>query len=474
MLFIFVVPSIYVLASVLVIVGVSCLGSSFAILNSFLPLLVQNHVTVRGREGFTQKGGMGLERTATMRSEAILGNNSGRFVDDNEHFSSDERLAHPTESGVIRSSTLSTTISSRGVALGYIAAVSVQLLSILLLLVLTKLLKIKLSPTLPLRLILFLVGLCWALFTIPSARWLRPRPGPPFPQQLTKSSHVRNILSRLTLAWRNLYSTLRLALTLTQTRLFLLSWFLLSDAIATVSGTALLFARTTLHLSTLGIAALSITTTTSGILGAWAWPHIQRHFRLSSKQCILAMIALMELIPLYSLLPYILPFLRAWGWGGLQAWWEIYPLAIIHGFVMGGLSSYCRGLFAAELVPPGREAAFFALYAVTDKGSSAIGPAVVGRIVDGTGEIRLAFVFLAVLVMAPAGVLWWVDVGKGREEVMGLGVRESAGNVLAEGDGGMEMEMEEGWEWEDGEASTRGEEGVGLLEARGRRDGRSQ
>ena len=141
---------------------------------------------------------------------------------------------------------------------------------------------------------------------------------------------------------------------------------------------------------------------------------------------------------------------------------------------MGGLSSYCRGLFAAELVPPGREAAFFALYAVTDKGSSAIGPAIVGRIVDGTGEIRLAFVFLAVWVVAPAGVLWWVDVGKGREEVRRLGQREQVGDVVAEGEGGMEMEMEEGWEWEDGEENSRGEEGVGLLEGRGRGEGRSR
>ena len=145
---------------------------------------------------------------------------------------------------------------------------------------------------------------------------------------------------------------------------------------------------------------------------------------------------------------------------------------MLHGFVMGGLSSYCRGLFAAELVPPGREAAFFALYAVTDKGSSAIGPAIVGRIVDGTGEIRLAFVFLAVLVVAPAGVLWWVDVGKGREEVRGLGVKEGIEGVVAEGESG--IEMEEGWEWEDGEASARGEEGIGLLEGKIRREGRSQ
>src|SRR5438270_13752132 len=42
MLFLMVVPGLHLLASFLVIVGVTCLGSSFVILNSFLPLLVAN------------------------------------------------------------------------------------------------------------------------------------------------------------------------------------------------------------------------------------------------------------------------------------------------------------------------------------------------------------------------------------------------------------------------------------------------
>jgi UMF1 family MFS transporter len=65
----------------------------------------------------------------------------------------------------------------------------------------------------------------------------------------------------------------------------------------------------------------------------------------------------------------------------------MYPLGAVYGFVMGGLSSFCRSFFG-ELVPPGFEAAFFALYAITDKGSSIFGPAIVGAITDATGEIR--------------------------------------------------------------------------------------
>src|SRR3978361_1686752 len=65
----------------------------------------------------------------------------------------------------------------------------------------------------------------------------------------------------------------------------------------------------------------------------------------------------------------------------------MYVLGAVYGFVLGGLSSYCRALFG-ELVPPGFEAAFYALYAITDKGSSVFGPAIVGALTAATGEIR--------------------------------------------------------------------------------------
>lgn len=140
----------------------------------------------------------------------------------------------------------------------------------------------------------------------------------------------------------------------------------------------------------------------------------------------------MEFIPLYGLLGY-LPFIQRLGWLGLQQPWEIFPLAVVHGVAMGGLSSYCRSFFG-QLIPPGREAAFYALFAITDKGSSAIGPAVVGRIVDATGTIRPAFWFLAVLVGVPIGLVWFVDEGRGRMEALA-----TATDAI---DGGTEQEYE--------------------------------
>ena len=85
--------------------------------------------------------------------------------------------------------------------------------------------------------------------------------------------------------------------------------------------------------------------------------------------------------------------------------------------MLGGLSSYCRSLFG-ELIPPGSEAAFYALYAITDKGSSVFGPAIVGAITDRYGEIRPAFVFLAVLIFIPLPLMLLVDVDRGKREGM--------------------------------------------------------
>lgn len=193
-----------------------------------------------------------------------------------------------------------------------------------------------------------------------------------------------------------------------------MAWFLLSDAIATVSGVAILFAKTHLQMPPPALAMISVLATLSGILGAFTWPFLARVFNMKPINTILSCILVFEVIPLYGLLGY-LPFIKRWHFLGLQQPWEMYPLGMLYGFVLGGLSSYCRSLYG-ELIPPGSEAAFYALYAITDKGSSVFGPAIVGIIVDRTGEIRPAFWFLALLVGLPAPLIYFVDVQRGKEE----------------------------------------------------------
>ena len=79
----------------------------------------------------------------------------------------------------------------------------------------------------------------------------------------------------------------------------------------------------------------------------------------------------------------------------------------------------------ASLTPHGKESQFFSLYEITDKGSSWLGPAVVGLLYATTGNMRHAFVFLLVMVVVPlsaaAEVAPLLSCGDGRGGRGGVG-----------------------------------------------------
>jgi UMF1 family MFS transporter len=440
MLFLLVVPQIFIVGSLLTVICVVCLGCSFVILNSYLPLLVLNHPTVAG--AVTHSNG-----ASSSIALQPLSPNDGQGE---SGYSFRKRPFRELDVDSKADSTdlqLSTRISAKGVGIGYMAAVSVQVICIIILYVMN---KVNMPSTIPLRTVLFFVGSWWLTFTIPSIMWLRDRPGPPLPTAIYEGgASIRKCLSYTAFAWKSLWKTVKVAVKLRQVLLFLVAWFLLSDAVATISATAILFARTELQMGTVSVAILSIVATTSGIAGATVWPILAKKFSLKTNQVIVCCLLLLELVPLYGLLGY-LPFVQAWGVGGLQRPFEIYPLGVVHGVVMGGLSSYCRS-FYGRLIPPGSEAAFYALFAITDKGSSAVGPAIVGRIVDATGQIRPAFGFLAVLIALPIPMIWMVDVNKGQEDAIRM-----AGLMKTTDDGHEDFELFD-------DESSDGHEAEGLM-----------
>lgn len=54
------------------------------------------------------------------------------------------------------------------------------------------------------------------------------------------------------------------------------------------------------------------------------------------------------------------------------------------------------------MVPRGRETAFFSLYELTNKGSSALGPLVMTAIQQATGELRYAWIFVITNIVSAA------------------------------------------------------------------------
>ena len=434
MAYIFVFREIYLLGALLAIVSNTAFGASFVLLNSFLPLLVRHHPKVKESVA---------EVVASREPPEGADGDSGYYEDPDgpavarEHVGEDAALLPQHANGDAESLVLrrwptheeltsielqlSTQISAKGLGIGYGAALFVQCVSILMLLAMG-------SSTWSQRVVLLFIGLWWTVFTVPAAMWLRPRPGPPLSDQGAKGWRVWP--AYIAYSWRNLFRTVKLAGRLVDIVLFLAGWFLISDAIATTSSTAILYAKTQLGMKPWALGLINVISTTTGVMGAFGWSFISRHFRLKPHQTILSIIAVFEIIPIYGLLGY-LPFVQRW---------EMYPLAAVYGFVLGGLGSYCRSLYG-ELIPPGSEAAFYALYAITDKGSSVFGPTVVGAIIDRSGEIRPAFWFLAALVGLPAPIIYFINVERGKAEgeqlaevIEGFKSREDL--VARAGDGG--------------------------------------
>ena len=401
MLFLPVVPKVYLVAALLAIISNTCFGASFVLLNSFLPLLVRHHATLQHtQESSTYSDNLMPqgEAESSTNEVPIIENSTSAFLPP-QAVSSRPASSSPALQ-------LSTKISSYGIGIGYSAAVLVQVLSIFILLLTGQ-------TTFSLRLVLFLVGLWWFTFSIPAALYLRPRPGPPIPGQTNRSW-----ISYFLYAWRSLGKTVLRARHLKDVVIFLMAWFLLSDGVATVSGTAVLFAKTELQMAPTALAFINVIATLSGVFGAFAWSRLSGYFHLRPIHTIFTCICIFELIPLYGLLGYV-PFVQRLGVFGLQQEWEMYMLGAIYGFVLSGLGSYCRSLFG-ELIPPGSEAAFYALYAITDKGSSVFGPVIVGAITDRYGEIRPAFAFLAILIAVPLPLMAMVDVDRGKKEGLEL------------------------------------------------------
>lgn len=70
-----------------------------------------------------------------------------------------------------------------------------------------------------------------------------------------------------------------------------------------------------------------------------------------------------------------------------------FALASMIGFVLGGAQALSRLLFA-QMIPARREAEHFSLYETSDRGTSWLGPLLVGLAFQLTGSYRVAILWL--------------------------------------------------------------------------------
>ncbi|KAG5436941.1 hypothetical protein PCANB_001351 [Pneumocystis canis] len=345
----------YLLASLLFILGSVCFSASTVLLNAFLPGLCRNHPLV-------------LEEYQILNSyrqnvldESISFDNVSKN-DMNSRLYLHMQTCNSRISQLIME--LSSSFSSKGIAIGYCGAIIFQIISILVVYILGS--GIRSS-----QIIVSASGLWWLIFSIPVALWLRSRFLPLLPGEILGNYPF---IGYVLYSWRSFIHTFLNVRKYKNIMIFLLIWFFISNAYSSISCTAVLFVKFSLYFSPIGLVVVSLLSTLFGIVGAFSWPYISRIF-----------------IPVYGILGFLDISI------GLKHSIEIYLLAAFFGFLYGGLQGYARSYFG-QLCPENYEARFYALYAITEKCSSFLGPAIIGYIVDFTHNMRYAFFFLFILL----------------------------------------------------------------------------
>ncbi|KAI5116525.1 hypothetical protein M0805_000591 [Coniferiporia weirii] len=400
-------------------------GASVVAMNAYLPMLAREDKEVvaaleelhasenegeAGRAHDEEDAGDGAIDTDSLAEPLLAGENGV-----NHAATSPETQALREKYTSLLSRTTAR-ISGSGIALGYFAGIMGLLIALVPVMHLG-------GSTFSLRLAVAASGVWWALFTLPAWAWL---PGAERSEEGKRVGREWSLAREILKAWKRLGQMLRWGeiKKLVNTFRFLGAWFLLSDGFTTITSTALLFGKTSLHMSASALILVGLLVNTAGILGALAWPRVQRRLGWSNQRVLVVLVAMCSAIPAYGCLGF-LPVFRSPGaevdlltttrFGGLTTQGEMFGLAVYFGTVYGAFQGYARA-FYAELIPPGEEARWYALYSITDKSSSFIGPLVVGLIADATGNIRYSFFFLLAMVWSAVPLLVSVNVERGRED----------------------------------------------------------
>lgn len=274
-------------------------------------------------------------------------------------------------------------VSSNGWGLGYAGG---GLLLALNLLLYARAGALGLSESHTVRLSLASAGLWWAIFTLIPLATLRNRGSARAPQE----GYLRAGLGQLARTFRHLRHY-------RHTLLFLLAYLIYSDGIQTVITLAAQFGQEELGLEMRALTASILLSQFVALFGAVGFKFVAA--LTGARRAVIA-----TLVIWIGTLVYV--------YAGVRGESDFYALAAIVGAVMGASQALSRSIFSF-LIPKGREAEYFSLYEISDKGTSWLGPLFFGLALQFTGRYRLAVLSLILFFLAGLAVLAKVDVRAG-------------------------------------------------------------
>ncbi|MEV7924154.1 MULTISPECIES: MFS transporter [unclassified Kitasatospora] len=253
------------------------------------------------------------------------------------------------------------------------------------------------------RICLASAGLWWALFTLVPMLRLPSRAGAapdrtPVVSGRTPAAPDRPAAGSL----RELARTLRGMRQYPLTLLYLGAFLCYNDGIQTVVSQASLYGSEELGMDQTSLVAAVLLVQIVAIGGALLLGRIAR--RYGAKRTVLG-----------SLVGWVATLALGYFIPAHQPVW-FFVLACMIGLVLGGSQALSRSLFS-HLIPAGREAEYFSVYKVSDRGTSWMGPLLFGLAYQITGSYRSAIISLLVFFLIGFVLLLKVPVRRAIEAV---------------------------------------------------------
>ena len=281
-------------------------------------------------------------------------------------------------------------VSSRGYAYGYLGGAILLLLNLLLV---TNAENLGMSTGLAVRLSLLSSGVWWGGFGLITFSLLRSRPSK---KQLPPGK------SYLSVGFSELIQTFKELKRLPYTARYLVAYLIYNDGIQTVIFAASAFLEQELFPGGNPVFLLQIFLMVQFVAVAGALLFERLAYLLSTKNAIIVSLLIWSGIVIYAN-----RFLDSVP----EAWIMAATIAI----VLGGSQALSRSLFS-KMIPVGREAAFFGLYEVSERGTSWMGPLLFSIVIARTGSYRQALLSLVFFFVVGLVLLFITDTDRGIRE----------------------------------------------------------
>lgn len=258
------------------------------------------------------------------------------------------------------------------------------------------------------RVSFLIASLWWGVFAFISFRLIRNR---------NAAKAIPENRTIVTIGFAELWETLKELRRLRYTALFLIAYLFYNDGIQTVILQSSVFLSQELFTSAEREASMDqgfliiifLIAQFSAFVGALGFERLARW--IGAKWTILLSLGIWCAIVIYA-------------YGFLSSRTQAYVMAVFIGLVLGSAQALSRSLYS-QMIPLGRESAFFGLYEISEKGTSWMGQLLFTIIIGATGSFRQAILGLIVFFVVGSVLLLFTNTERAIHEAGNLTPEEA-------------------------------------------------